>query len=185
MTETTQRLFVAVVPPEHVLEHLEDLLAPMRAARPDLHWVAPRRMHVTVAFMPHVPDAAAERVPDAVAAAARELAPVRMSLAGSGRFDEHVLWAGVAGDTDGLAAVSAGLVGAVAAVGASPERRPFRPHLSLARAAGRLDANLGGLAAQLDVYEGPLWQADEVVLVRSHLGRAPHHETLAAVALGG
>lgn len=185
MTETTQRLFVAVVPPEDALEHLEALVAPMRDTRPDLHWVAQRRMHITVAFMPHVPLDVAGNVADAVVGAARDLPPVRLTLAGSGRFDEHVLWCGVGGEVDALSDVSARVVSAVAAVGASPERRPFRPHLSLARGAGRLDANLGGLAAQVDAYEGPLWQANELVLVHSHLGRAPHHEVVAVAPLGG
>lgn len=186
MTSTTQRLFVAMVPPEHVLEHLDELLAPMRASRPDLHWVAPRRMHVTVAFMPHVPTELVELIPAAVEAVAADLPPVRLSLARSGRFDDRVLWCGLSGDLDTLGRVAAATVSAVAAAGAGPERRrDFRPHLSLARAAGRLDAHLGGLAEQVDAYEGPVWQADALHVVHSHLGRSAHHETLAVAPLLG
>ena len=186
MTETTQRLFVAVVPPPHVIEHLDELVEPMRIARPDLSWVSTPHLHVTVTFMPHVAHDVAGRVVDAVALAALSLAPTRLSLAGSGSFDERVLWAGLAGDIDGLDRISAATVSAVAAVGAGPEnRRQFRPHLSLARAGGRLDAKLGPLAEQLDAYAGPVWQVDELQIVRSHLGRAAHHETIAVVPLGG
>jgi len=185
MTETTQRLFVAVVPPPHVIEHLDELIEPMRVARPDLSWVATRNLHVTVTFMPHVAHDVADRVVDAVTQTALDLAPTRVSLAGSGRFDEHVLWAGLAGDLAGLEAIASGVVSALAAVNAGPEsRRPFRPHLSLARATGRLDGKLGPLAAQLDDYAGPVWQVDQLVVVRSHLGRAAHHETLAVVPIG-
>jgi len=186
MTETTLRLFVAVMPPEHVVEHLETVIEPMRAARPDLHWVATPRLHVTVTFMPHVEPAVADDLGAVVETAAADLAPVRVSIAGSGRFDEHVLWAGLAGDLDGLATIASRVASAVGAAGAGPEqRRTFRPHVSLARAAGRLDAHLGPLAEQLDAYAGPVWQVDELHLVRSHLGRVLRHETLAVLPLGG
>lgn len=186
MTESTHRLFVAVVPPPHVLEHLDELVAPMRASRPDLSWVASRNLHITVAFMPHVQPAVSGQLADVVALAAADLAPTRVSIAGAGRFDERVLWAGLAGDVEGLDAIAAGVSSAVARAGADPEsRRPFRPHLSLARGAGQLDAHLAPLAEQLDAYAGPVWQVDELVLVRSYLGRAAHHETLATLPLGG
>jgi 2'-5' RNA ligase len=186
MTESTHRLFVAVIPPPHVLEHLDELIAPMRAARPDLSWVASRNLHVTVTFMPHVQPSVSEQLPDVLARAAADLTPARVSFAGAGHFDEHVLWAGLAGEVEGLEAIAAGISSAAAAAGAGPEsRRPFRPHLSLARGAGRLDAHLGPLADQLDGYAGPVWQIDELSLVRSHLGRAAHHETLAVLPLGG
>src|SRR6478752_827737 len=98
MTESTQRLFVAVVPPPHVLEHLDELVAPMRVSRPDLSWVPDRNLHITVTFMPHVQPSVAEALPDVLARAAADLAPTRVSIAGSGRFDERVLWAGMAGE---------------------------------------------------------------------------------------
>jgi RNA 2',3'-cyclic 3'-phosphodiesterase len=184
MTETTQRLFVAAVPPEHVLEHLDEVVAPMRRSRPDLTWVAPRLLHVTVTFMPHVAVAVADTLPEAITAAARDLPPIRLSIAGSGRFDERVLWAGVAGDIDALTATADAVARAV--VDAGPVRRgAYRPHVSLARASGSLDARLGPLAEQLDGYEGPVWQADELALVRSHLGRSAHHELLATIPLQG
>ena len=185
-SESAQRLFVAVVPPEHAAEHLDALVAPMRLARPDLSWVAPRRWHVTVAFMPHVPEAVAGLVPEAVAEPALALPPMRLSLAGSGRFDDRVLWTSLEGEVDALEHLAA-KVGAAVGSGAGPEHRRggFRPHLSLARAKGRLDARLGGLAAQLDGYAGPPWLAGELRVVRSYLGRAAHHETVAVLPLGG
>ena len=186
MREQTQRLFVAVVPPPLVLEHLEDTVAPMRALRPDLSWVASRTRHITVTFMPHVDPEVAAKLPDAIGRVTSELSPARISLAGSGHFDERVLWAGLAGDVDGLETIATAVQSAVAAVGAGPaHRRRFRPHLSLARAGGPLDAHIGPLAEQLDRYAGPVWQVDELVLVRSFLGRAAHHEVVAEFPLGG
>ena len=186
MREQSQRLFVAVVPPAHVLEHLDELIGPMRESRPDLSWVAPRTRHITVTFMPHVEPDVAARLPDAIGRVTSELSPTRISLAGSGHFDERVLWAGLAGDVDGLEQIASAVVSAVAGVGAGPEsRRQFRPHLSLARASGPLDAHIGPLAEQLDAYAGPVWQVDELVLVRSFLGRSAHHETIAEFPLGG
>ena len=178
-----QRLFVAVIPSDDALEHLDVVAEPMRIARPDLRWVAPQRLHVTLAFMPQVDERVADELPDVLAEAVAGTPPLRLSLAGAGRFDERVLWTGLDGDTERLSSLADRVVRTMAAAGASPQRQTFRPHLTIARRSGHLDAQLGGLAAQLVEYAGPLWQADEVHLIRSILGRSVRHETVATAAL--
>jgi RNA 2',3'-cyclic 3'-phosphodiesterase len=50
-----------------------------------------------------------------------------------------------------------------------PDRgRRFQPHLTLARC--RMPADVTALVATLDGYQGPLWTADRLHLVRSRLG---------------
>ena len=48
-----QRMFVAVVPPQGVVEDLSDFLAP----REGMPWVDPAQWHLTLAFMASVPEA--------------------------------------------------------------------------------------------------------------------------------
>ena len=61
------RLFVAVVPPEPVVEHLDDFLEPRRAAA-DFRWTRPEHFHVTLAFMPAADELRLEEYVDRLAA---------------------------------------------------------------------------------------------------------------------
>jgi 2'-5' RNA ligase len=71
----------------------------------------------------------------------------------------------------GLDALAAAVVAATAGLGRPPDDRPFRGHLTLARA--RRGASVRGLAGQLAGDEvAAAFPVREVRLVRSHLG--PH-----------
>jgi RNA 2',3'-cyclic 3'-phosphodiesterase len=63
------------------------------------------------------------------------------------------------------------------------EKRPFHPHLTVARSDPPLKLPVGYSGTELDSKE---WDVDHVVLFRSHLGRpAPRYEALSRFALGG
>jgi RNA 2',3'-cyclic 3'-phosphodiesterase len=163
------RLFVAVGPPDDVLTHLAAAVDAVRADHPDLQWVPPQRWHLTLAFYGEVPDADVGRASRRVARAARGVAPIPLSFTGAGRFGDRVVWVGVAGDVDRLRSL---------AEAAAVERRPYRPHLTVARV--RRGGDSRAAADALSSYAGPGWSADEVRLVRSWLGPQPRHETIGA-----
>ena len=48
------RLFVAVVPPDAALAELEDAVAPLREAAPELRWTGAASWHLTLAFLGEV-----------------------------------------------------------------------------------------------------------------------------------
>jgi 2'-5' RNA ligase len=70
--------------------------------------------------------------------------------------------------------------------GLEVEDRPYRPHLTLARA--RTGADLRPAVAVANAFAGVGWTADEIELVRSRLGKGPGrraaHETLRSWPLG-
>jgi 2'-5' RNA ligase len=112
---------------------------------------------------------------------------VSLSLGGGGRFGHWVLWTGIQGDRDGLCRL-AGSVAAAARRSRLPvEDRPYRPHLTLARATG--EADLRPLVQRLASWQGSPWVATELNLVRSRLGAAPDgsalHEPIAGWPLSG
>ena len=165
------RLFVAVAPPDEVLERVAAL------ARPDvagLRWTSPAQWHVTLRFLGRVDD---------VAAAARALAGVRARRAQAslgpavGRFGQRVLHVPVTG----LDEVAAAVVAATAHLGEPPEDRPFSGHLTLARVARGVKVDLRVLAGR--PIEGS-WAVEEVCLVESHLSpKGARYETIERVAL--
>jgi 2'-5' RNA ligase len=165
------RLFIAVVPPVDAIGHLDRAAADVRAACADLAWIPADRWHLTLAFYGEVADREVARVERRGVRATKRAVALDLKFAGAGHFGNRVLWVGVGGERDGLRV----LAGALATDG-----RPYRPHLTLARArrGGDRQARRGGdpraAAAML-----PGWRAAEVVLFRSHLGPKPRHEPLA------
>jgi RNA 2',3'-cyclic 3'-phosphodiesterase len=83
----------------------------------------------------------------------------------------RVIWLDVASGTDELKSLAADIENGCRAAGIPAEDRPFRAHLTLARAAGRSGSPLpDGLP---DPPRLQPWRAEEFVLYESRLGRGP------------
>jgi RNA 2',3'-cyclic 3'-phosphodiesterase len=210
------RAFVAVIPPAPALTELSDAVAPVRAAHPDLRWTPPEQWHLTLAFLGDVDEAVLPELTERLARAARRHPPLELAFAGGGRFGDRVLWTRVvdppqrespvstgrvahldraAGRPRGPAAGrAAGLRRLTASVGAAARRcgipvedRPYRAHLTLARA--RTGADLRTVAALLGEFTGSRWTADALHLVSSRLGAGPGgtaaHDVVRSWPLGG
>lgn len=129
------RLFVAVAVPAHARAALSVAIAPLRARHGDLRWIPATNWHLTVAFIGRVSVGQRLRAQQAVDAAAHQTRPCAVTLDGTlGRFGHRVLWAAVADDDGGLTELAAAVRGALATVGIVVDDRPFRAHLTLARA---------------------------------------------------
>jgi 2'-5' RNA ligase len=151
------RLFVAVWPPEDVVDQVGAL------ARPDvagLRWTTPDQWHVTLVFL-------GERDLDATTEAFRAASlppgPVTATLGpATGRFGRRIVHLPVAGLDDVAASVRAALPG--------EDDQPFRGHLTLARARDRRGVDL---YAVVGVPLSTSFPVTEVTLVASQLGRGP------------
>ena len=184
------RLFVALVPPVHVVEHLDDFLDVRRDAGDGPRWSSPAQWHVTLAFMGSAPERVVEDLVDGVGLAAARSAPVEGGVAGGGCFPDvaraRVLFAGVSGGA-ALEPLARSVRSACSVVGAAPEGGEFRAHVTLGRFGRPVDATRW--VRVLDTYAGPSWTATEVTVVSSHLprerGHRPRHEVLARLPLGG
>jgi 2'-5' RNA ligase len=160
------RLFVALWPPAEVLDAVEALpRLPLASAR----WTTRKQWHVTLRFL----GAADVRV----AAAALDNVVADSCTASLGprptRLGRGVLMLPVTGIDDLAAAV----VQATAHVGAPPESRPFRGHLTLAE-------SRRGKPPKLDAELRASWPVTEVALVESYLHPAgARYETVHTVPL--
>lgn len=116
------RLFIAVWPPEDVLDAVAALPRP---DEPGVRWLPRAQWHVTLRFLgeadPEVAAAALARV---------EAAPVEVVLGPQvSRLGRFV----VCLPARGLEPVAAAVGAATAAIGQPPDPRPFNGHLTLAR----------------------------------------------------
>lgn len=183
---TGRRMFVAVVPPDHVVEELADFLEP----REGMPWIATEQWHLTLAFMGSVPEHRVEDLADRLAERLGRREAFEARLGGAGCFPSperaSVLWLGVdpaAGEWLGALATNARNV--AASLGAAPDGRAFVPHLTLARLRRPVEATRW--LRVLDAFTSSAWPVEEVVLVESHLRegahRRPRHETVARLPL--
>ena len=167
-------------------QDLDRALAPLRNAPGAPRWGTPERWHLTLLFLGGVPE---PQLPGLVAAAAPAVAatpPMRLRLAGAGRFGSvrrpQVAWAGLAGDVAPLVALAGRLAAVARTCGLPVEDRPFRPHLTLGRWRPGRPAD-GSLTDRLAGYRGPEWPVREVRLWESRLGQTPAYEVVASWAV--
>lgn len=191
-----RRLFIAVPVPAPAVEAVVALVAGVRAAvaTPGLHevrWVRLEGLHLTLRFLGPTLDERLPALREIIAEAARETSPFHLELAGAGAFPgpirPRVLWLGVGEGGERLTTL-AGTVGELlAAAGWPADERPFRPHLSLARADGIRagTATAAALVAAAATFR-QAWTVDRVTLFESHTGNgAARYEPLAEAHLGG
>ena len=183
------RMFIAVLPPEDVLDELEEFVGPRRDLSP-FRWTRPEQWHLTLAFAEDVPDRAYDELVVRLAESARKRRPIEARIAGGGAFPHagkaKVLYAAIETDVEELARLAEGARNAVSTSGAAVDGQRFRPHLTLARMNRSVEATKW--VRLLDTYRGGSWQVDEIALVASHLGEGPRrsarHEVLETFSLG-
>ena len=133
-----QRLFVAVTLPAEAREAIARLIHALRAADVSgLRLVNPEGVHLTLKFLGNVDRSLLPALADALDAVGEGAAPFALQLSGVGVFPNprspRVLWAGVTGDIASLTALARRVDDACSTLGFPRERRPFSPHLTLAR----------------------------------------------------
>lgn len=190
-----RRLFVALDPPEPVRRRVAALGVELRrtAGRhaDEVRWVPPENVHLTLQFLGAVPEERLGAIEGAVRAAAAAGRPLSLELKGAGGFPNarrpRVVWAGVAGEIEVLAAFVADLGRRLAPLGFAPEERPFSAHLTLGRARdGRGAPGLAGALAQAAEAGGTPWRVADVALFESHLSpKGPRYEVILRAPLGG
>ncbi|MFB9834352.1 RNA 2',3'-cyclic phosphodiesterase [Actinoallomurus acaciae] len=172
------RLFVALIPPEPVLDEVAAAFAPYRADWPHLRWTHRDTWHVTLAFYGEVDEPAAERLRPRLERAAARHPRRELAFAGAGAFPRarsaRTLWTGIETDLQRLAD-SCRAAGRREGIDTGRTLR-FHPHLTVART--RAPRDLRPVVEGLQAYEGTPWTAGEIHLVQSHLGGEVRYETL-------
>ncbi len=173
------RLFVGVWPTPEVC----DVLASMpRPDTPGARWTPRHRWHVTVAFLGQVTGDEADAWASTLSAAASSLQ--RRPEANLGPATELLGPAVLSVPVAGLDPAAEALGSAALAAGLPLDPRPFRGHLTLARARGRgrLPSALAGEPIHAD------WTVAELCLVESVTGargQPPRYVTVSASAVHG
>ncbi len=179
------RSFVAVSISEGARRQIADLLGRLRREPgAAVRWVRPELMHLTLAFLGEVSQEFLESAQSGLGEVARQHKAFTMRLKGLGAFPSpsraRVVWVGTEQDKDDVCALQADVVKALRSVGYQPERRPFRPHLTIGRL--RMPGDVSKAVAAEFTSES--FTIGRVALFRSVLGPAgPVYSILAEFPL--
>ncbi len=163
------RLFVAIA----LHEELRARLSRMQQGVPAARWVYPDNLHLTLRFIGEADGIEAQDL-DAALAQVRA-ARFDLTLDGVDRFGpgrkSRALWVGVAPAPE-LDRLRRRVEQAVQAAGFAPERRKFKPHVTLARFKGDPGQRLHDHLAHHAAFRAEGFEAREFVLFSSFLAQA-------------
>ena len=174
------RAFVAVPISEVAARELESFLNTLKKMA-SLRWVTQAQFHITLRFLGEQTQAIIDQVRAVLAHL--QFSPFDIELSYAGAFPDlkrpRVLWLSGRQGMRELTALAESLSKSLAEIGLAPEKRVFKPHLTLARTNGL------PLPPQLCVAlkHAPtlLWRCDNVDLMRSKL--TPHGAVYSKIPL--
>ncbi len=173
----TVRLFIACEVPDDVKENIGTLITNLKArSGTDVRWIKAEGVHVTLKFLGETTVKKLPAIKLAIQEAVVGHSPFELEFSNIGIFGGReglrIMWVGIAGDVLRLEALVRATNAALSVVGFEPERRPFRPHLTLGRVKDEIATRR---RAEIEVAVGKMavpptaWRTAQVSLMRSRL----------------
>jgi len=176
------RVFVGLDIQDEIRERIARFIAEMRGLAPDVRWVKPESLHVTLKFIGEKPDEVVKQIEANLRTVSG--GSFELSFRGAGFFPNprsaRVFWIGIQAD-EALAKRAGDIEHTLVPLGIPKESRAFSPHLTLARAgsgdpgrskadrANRRFAKLQQKLAEIPAPEFGRMTAREFFLYRSQL----------------
>ncbi len=169
--------------PEPQRAELAAYIEACRAAAPEFRWTQESNLHLTIRFIGSVDRELALQIAARLATAAP--AEFDLELGDIGTFRRarlaRVVWLGLRSGSDAAVHLAARVEAECQAATLEAERRPFQPHLTLARARERDGSPLPPLPPLPSLAR---WRARELILYSSRLARTGAvHEPMVAINL--
>ena len=174
------RTFIAIELPDELKLGLTQLQERLKMGeQPWVKWVDPYSIHLTLKFLGNISANRTGEVTRAIEAAAQGISPFYLEVKELGAFPNlrrvQVVWVGVSGEVDKLSQLQRQIESNLARLGFAPERRPFTPHLTLARLRDRASLDerqrLGQLIASTKFEATYTFEVNAINLMRSQLTR--------------
>ncbi len=133
------RSFIAIELPEGLKTELARLQYKLKVEKPRIKWVSPDSIHLTLKFLGDIEIRAVDRIEQAMTEAVNGIESFDLTTRQLGVFPNpqrvQVVWVGLGGEIDVLNNLYCRLENSMAGIGFPPEKRGFKPHLTLARVA--------------------------------------------------
>ena len=171
----TYRAFIALPVPPAVVDFLKRVQDCLVGKGVHARWVRPGSMHLTLKFLGPLESARVDDVCTALEMVIAHHSALQLTVQGLGGFPNRrrprVIWMGIGGENHRLEDLHRDIEAGLDTLGWPREKRPFRGHLTLARAKGRrpFDRSIANLWAACEP-EMPLgFTAESLALYRSEL----------------
>ena len=189
------RAFVAIELSLEMREALGELIARLKGmGLSSVRWVNPEAVHLTLKFLGNVPRAQIGEITHALSRSVLGSAPFTLEMGDVGGFPTldapRVLWVGLKGELDELASLQQKVEETLQSLGFPKERRPFTPHLTLARMRDGATSRERRMAGEASSRTGPptevTMEVRSLSLMRSNLSPSgAAYSRLASIPLGG
>ncbi len=170
------RAFLAVPTDPGWGESARAFMADVRSGLPEASWTRPESWHLTLKFLGEVSRGVLSRFAAAVGSASARVAalslPTRGSVVFPPRGPARVLGVGfvLEGEAAGLATLAREAEDGARALGLAAERRPFLPHVTLARLRRPWPgAAVARFCEAADAWAFPAWPVRSCILYESRL----------------
>lgn len=167
------RCFIAIELNENIKKGLGSLMEQLMPFAPDLKWVRPENLHITLKFLGEVKEEKIDKIKKTLDEVGRSCRPFKIKMKGMGQFPEkkkpRVIWAGVE-DSEGLFSLQKEVEKSLSRLGFKEEEREFTGHITLARIKdpSGMERLLDRLSAFKEKDFG-LLEVEEIVLMKSEL----------------
>lgn len=167
------RLFIAVEPEWAIKQKLGEFIAATRSRAPAAKWVDSLLLHFTVKFLGEVEPNKVAEIERLMRQVSAGQAPFIISLGKLGVFPNPqkpaVLWVGVDRGRAELVSLASAVDQILSPLGFAPEKKPYFPHLTLARFKTLPAEGVQSLlSCQVPSY-GELINISEMILLESRL----------------
>lgn len=176
MSEDLVRCFLCVEVGEAVRKRLGSWIAGFVHLAPQIRWVKEYAFHITLKFCGEIPYSLLYKLESALehGFSLKKLRPFVLELSGIGAFPGFrkpgVLWAGIGGEDEQIQRIASIVERAGIAAGLAPERRPFHPHVTIARIPATVELPVGVLREMNSKANSwGEWKVSSVALKRSEL----------------
>jgi len=183
------RLFVAIELLDSARQSLTGVQEALRPKCPDVRWVRPEQLHLTVKYLGDVDDRDAAGVSEAISRAGSASKSFAMSVGECGCFPEwgsvRIVWAGVQEPSGLLASCVEATEGELESVGFAREERSFSPHITIGRM--REDRSRGGMRSLVEAFhhEAVKQSVSSLTLMASVLSpKGPTYSVVSQARLG-
>lgn len=173
--EASIRAFIAIALPENIIAFLGKLQDQLKTGGLPMKWTRPENIHLTLKFLGDISESAVSAAGDVISETVSRYSSITLFVSGIGVFPgirrPNVLWTGISGQTDMLAALQRDLDARLHdRLGVAPEKRRFTGHLTLGRVKGKPDPNrFIEVMEKFGKLETDMFTADAVHLFRSRL----------------
>ncbi len=185
------RAFIAIEIPAARQQQIAAACTPLHALPDRITWVKPQNLHLSLRFLGEIDIGRLPKLKLAISKVTGDLAPFPIDFTDLGSFPDkkrpRVIWLGLNDSTARLSKLKQELDSELRACGFAPDKRVFKPHLTLGRIRKLLDGKrLSSALHSLSLPELAPLRVAHISLMRSRLHpQGPIYTELDKACFGG